>query len=243
MMLDFTSGHGVPDEEGEVLIEDSLLHLLDNPGGVSDDGIGDWLANDIARRARHYAQYLAPLSPDDRAAIRREVYHLSLSDIRRLQASLEIAPKSSPIITLGDTIVSRLKGQPEDLLTISPRELETVVAELLTDMGAVVRLTPMTRDGGYDMAAYLPSPIGELLCLVEVKRNARHRPVSVAVVRALHGVVTDRDASVGMIVTTSYFSPEAQMHQSRHAARLRLSDYHDVLNWISEFPRRRSGAT
>lgn len=242
-MLDFTSGHEVPDNEGEILIEDSLLYLLQNEAGVSDAEIGDWLANDIARRARHYTEYLASRSEEDRAEIRSEVYHLSLIDIQRLQASLSTAPKSSLIVTLGDTIVSRLKVQPQDLFTISPREFEILVAELLTDMGARVRLTPITRDGGYDMAAYIPTAIGELLCFVEVKRNAPHRPVSVAVVRALHGVVTDNDATVGMIVTTSYFSPEARMHQSRHSARLRLSDYREVVSWIGEFPRRGGGAT
>ncbi len=240
IMLDFTSGHGVPDDEGEILIEDSLLYLLDNVAHIPDDSVGDWLVNDIARRARHYAEYLAPLSSEDRTAIRREIYHLALPDIQRLQAALAAAPARSPIITLGETIVSRLKTRSQDIFGISPREFETVVAELLTDMGAAVHLTPITRDGGYDMVAHIPSPIGDLLCFVEVKRNARHRPVGVSVVRALHGVLEDKDASAGLIVTTSYFSPEAKMHQERHAARLRLADYADVIKWISKFPQRRS---
>jgi len=240
MMRDFTSGHGVPEDEGEILIEDSLLHLNSMP--AIDIAIGDWLANDIARRARHYARYIAPLPLHERV-VRTTLYRLPLRKFQQLQQSMVASPSAGSAVLIRDTLADRLKARPGDLLTITPREFEEVVAELFADMGARVQITPKTRDGGYDLAAYLPSAVGEFLCLVEVKRNRPDRPVSVGVVRALYGVVSDTDANAGMIVTTSYFSREAKVFQERHQRLLQLAEYEHVVKWLSEFPRRARAAT
>src|SRR5690349_3903733 len=98
-MSDFTSGHGVPDDACEALIEDSLLYLVNNRSEVPDENVGDWLVNDIARRARHYARYIAPLSAE-RAENRRTIYRLPLVDLQHLRRSVSNAPSRSPIITV-----------------------------------------------------------------------------------------------------------------------------------------------
>ena len=43
---------------------------------------------------------------------------------------------------------------PELMRNLSPRKFEELVAELFSDMGYEVVLTPATRDGGFDFKAF-----------------------------------------------------------------------------------------
>jgi restriction system protein len=112
------------------------------------------------------------------------------------------------------------------------------VAELLTDLGYDVELTPATRDGGKDILAYMTTPHGKLLCLVEAKKYRRDRPVGVELVRQLYGTLADADASSAMLVTTSSFSPGAKAFQQRHQYKLTLRDYGNVVQWIEGYKKK-----
>jgi HJR/Mrr/RecB family endonuclease len=98
----------------------------------------------------------------------------------------------------------------DSIYTLTPRKFEELIADLLADLGCDVELTPATRDGGKDILAYMTTPHGKLLCLVEAKKHRRDRPVGVELVRQLYGTLTDADASSAMLVTTSSFSKEAK---------------------------------
>ena len=108
----------------------------------------------------------------------------------------------------------------------------------MTDMGMEVELTPATRDGGKDILAYLPTEFGKLLCLVEAKRHKKTRPVGVSLVRSLYGTLDDHHATMGMLVTTSRFSPDARSFQERHKYKLSLKDFPDVVSWLMKYKER-----
>jgi restriction system protein len=95
-----------------------------------------------------------------------------------------------------------------------------------------VELTPATRDGGKDILAYMDTPVGKLLSLVETKQHNKNRPVGVSLVRSLYGTVVDHQASSGMLVTTSRFAKPAKQFQEKHRYQLELKDYGDVVNWL-----------
>jgi restriction system protein len=77
------------------------------------------------------------------------------------------------IISANQAMVDALKKRPEDISKLSSRKYEELVAELLSDIGYDVELTPATRDGGKDILAYFKTDCGTFLCLVEAKRFRR----------------------------------------------------------------------
>ncbi len=75
-------------------------------------------------------------------------------------------------------------------------------------------------------------PTGPILCLVECKRYAKKRPVSIEYVRGLYGTITSEGASNGLIVTTSSFSKPAREFARNHHYRIALKEYADLVEWI-----------
>lgn len=137
-----------------------------------------------------------------------------------------------------EALVERLRNHPQAIYQLPPRKFEELIAELLSDLGYEVELTPATRDGGKDILAYMSTPHGRVLCLVEAKRYRRDRPVGVELVRQLYGTLTDAEASSAMLVTTSSFSPDARTFQKRHEYRLALRDYGNIVDWMDGYRRR-----
>jgi hypothetical protein len=150
-----------------------------------------------------------------------------------------IIPAVAPrIVSATEAIVEELKKRPESVHDLSPRKFEELLAELLTNMGWRVELTPATRDGGKDLLAYLDTDVGEILCLVEAKKHRRDRKVGVDLVRSLYGTLCDYEANSAMLVTTSSFSPDAHEFQKKHRYQLSLRDYGNIVDWIQQYRKR-----
>jgi restriction system protein len=155
--------------------------------------------------------------------------------VPRKELIKEVRPR---IILTNQSLMSQLQRQPRSVFDLPPRRFEELIAELLSDLGYEVELTPATRDGGKDILAYMTAPHGRVLCLVEAKRYRHDRPVGVELVRQLYGTLVDADASCAMMVTTSSFSPDARSFQQKHQYKLTLRDYGHVVQWIQgyQFP-------
>jgi len=131
-----------------------------------------------------------------------------------------------------DEIIRCLAKQPNDLYSLDPRKFEELIAELLCRDGLRVQLTPATRDGGRDILAFLDTSIGSHLHLVECKRFAPHRPITVELVRNLYGVVEAERATSGLLVTTSHFTRDALSFRQIVRHRLTLRDCEDLKEWL-----------
>ena len=71
---------------------------------------------------------------------------------------------------------------------LSPREFEELVTELLSSFGWQIKLSPPTRDGGFDILGITADASGlEASWIVECKRYAENRKVGVDLVRQLYG--------------------------------------------------------
>lgn len=139
------------------------------------------------------------------------------------------------IISANERMIQALKNHPKDIFRLSPRRYEELIAELLDDMGYEVTLTKATRDGGKDILASMKTECGDFLCLVEAKRYRQDRKIGVSLVRELYGTLCDFNATSGMLVTTSSYSPDAQAFQRNHQYQLSLRDYTDVAGWIQQY--------
>ena len=167
--------------------------------------------------------------------LRGEIYDIGEQIILPEQQLIkEAKPK---IMLANDTLIERLRQQPGSIYELPPRKFEELVADLLTDLGYEVDLTPTTHDGGKDILAQMTTPLGRLLCLVETKKYRADRPVGVELIRQLYGTLIDANATSAMLVTTSYFSPSAKTFQQRHKYRLSLRDYGNVVRWIDGYKK------
>ena len=87
--------------------------------------------------------------------------------------------------SLNQEIYNYFKKHPDSLYSISPRQFEELIAGILVDMGCEIQLTPQTRDGGRDILASFPSPVGRLLTIVECKRYRPERKIGIDIVDRL----------------------------------------------------------
>lgn len=131
-----------------------------------------------------------------------------------------------------DSLLKELARDPTALRTLPSRKFEELVAELMKRDGFEVQLTPETRDHGRDVMAFQTTSVGRILYLVECKRYAEDRPVDVAIVRTLYGVVEHDNANCGVLVTTSRFTKDALDFQKPIEYRLQLKDYQGVVRWV-----------
>lgn len=130
-------------------------------------------------------------------------------------------------------MIEHFRKHPEEMHEMHPRKFEELVAAIFKNNGFRVELTPATRDGGVDIIAVEDSIItGESVHLVECKRYAESQRVGIGVVQRLLGVVTQMQATKGIIVTTSYFTQDAIEAALNTKHTLTLRDYNVLVNWL-----------
>ncbi len=144
----------------------------------------------------------------------------------------------SPIILASTSLTQKLiqlHSEPNALETLDRRLFEEIFAEIFDGFGYAIELTKRTKDGGRDIIAVGHKDEIATKYLIECKRPNPGNPVGVGIVRELLGVVEDESASKGILVSTTYFSPEAKAFQERNEWRLQLGDMDQVVRWISEY--------
>ena len=133
-------------------------------------------------------------------------------------------------------LINNLRYNPSDLYIIPPDKFEILVAEILSDMGYEIKLTPKTRDGGRDILALLNTPLGKTLTIVECKRYAPDHIIGIGQVERLLWIATRNDNSnSSMFVTTSFFSNMAKKIEKDYSWILKLKDYYDVCEWLDKY--------
>nr|BEK69111.1 hypothetical protein KPHV_63380 [Kitasatospora purpeofusca] len=117
-------------------------------------------------------------------------------------------------------VVATLDSRP-DLLQMNPYDFERLVRELFEAMGYETWRTQGSRDDGVDAVATLTDPTGSTIFAIQAKRSKNVVPVNT--VRAMSGVMHDKDAGYGIVVTTSWFGKDSHDFARRNG-RLRLID-------------------
>ncbi len=81
-------------------------------------------------------------------------------------------------------------------------EFEHLIRQLFEAIGLKSWVTQVSRDGGIDGVAVNEDPILGGLCIIQAKRYTKM--IGLEAVRALAGVVDDKRAAKGVLVTTSW---------------------------------------
>jgi restriction endonuclease len=131
-------------------------------------------------------------------------------------------------------LLERLRRNPKEFWTVSPRKFEEIIAELLERMDYKVELTPLSGDGGFDMYAAKKDRVGRFLFLVECKRYVPPHKVGVQIIRSLYGVVQQKNANVGIIATTSFFTKGAMAFEQEREHQMHLRDYLALQQWLKD---------
>jgi hypothetical protein len=131
---------------------------------------------------------------------------------------LQEAADSTALLGVTDRISELIRDlvcEPALLLVIDDRDFECLVAEILRKRGYDVQLTQKSRDGGIDIYASRIEPNGfRGLYFVQCKRQSLRNKVGVQPVRELYGVVCARNATGGIVITTSFFTSPAKEFQA-----------------------------
>lgn len=102
-------------------------------------------------------------------------------------------------------------------------------------LGYNVERTKKTRDGGKDIIIRKPEILGDFVYYVECKRNAENRKIGVGIVKNLHSTVTADNVNGGIIVTTSYFSKDAQnfIRNNNLGYKIKMQDFTQIKKFLS----------
>jgi hypothetical protein len=128
--------------------------------------------------------------------------------------------------------IFNILNNQEAIYNLSSREFEELVAELFSQQGFDVELTPETRDGGCDIIATKSINRLPFMLLIECKKYSKEYPVGVNLVRSLIGVQSDRKANKAVLVTTSRFTKPARQLAERQQHLISLVDINDLMQMI-----------
>jgi len=101
-----------------------------------------------------------------------------------------------------------------DLLELKPVEFEHLIRELFEAIGMKSWVTQASRDEGVDGVAVNEDPIVGGLCVIQAKRYSKI--VGLEAVHALAGVMEDKNAAKGVLVTTSWVGKASRDFAARN---------------------------
>jgi restriction endonuclease Mrr len=176
---------------------------------------------------------------------RRESLAATQQELRELLASsatthIDAATDSTKaavevIVRANDALLAFLADHPNYLHSLHSRTFEELIARIFIDLGCTVELMQATHDGGKDIILRTDGPAGPSLSYVQCKRYSPFRPVRLQVVRDLFGVHTADRVNKSMIVTTSYFTPDAVEFARDLAFLISLRDYSNIVSWLAPY--------
>lgn len=124
----------------------------------------------------------------------------------------------------GMDAVASLDSRP-DLLDMTPTEFEHLVRQLFEAMGMKSWNTQASKDDGVDAVAVNEDPVFGGLCIIQAKRY--RSAVGVEPVRALAGVMEDKHATKGIMVTTSWVTKDGHAFAARHG-RIQVMECEEI---------------
>ncbi|MDD2466191.1 MAG: restriction endonuclease [Desulfobulbus sp.] len=163
-------------------------------------------------------------------------YFLKSKDKLLYEEGLNLPKEVIEVVCLiNRELINYLKYNPKELYRLQPRQFEELVAEILSSYGWEVKLTPSTKDGGYDLFAIVKDISGvSTSWIVECKKYAPENKVGVDIVRGLWGVKQDLRVANAMLATTSFFTKGVDEFKSSRYD-MELKDYEGLVEWINEY--------
>jgi restriction system protein len=127
-------------------------------------------------------------------------------------------------------VVAGLGIRP-DLLALKPIEFEHLIRQLFESIGMKAWITQASRDEGIDVVAYSDAPIVGGLCIIQAKRYSKI--VGLEAVHALAGIMEDKHAAKGVLITTSSVG-KASRHFAARNGRIEIIEGPQLRSMLKE---------
>jgi restriction system protein len=128
-------------------------------------------------------------------------------------------------------VIAGLDSRP-DLLALKPVEFEHLIRELFEAMGMKSWVTQASKDEGVDGVAVNEDPIVGGLCIIQAKRYSKI--VGLEAVHALAGVMEDKNAAKGVLVTTSWVGKASRDFAARNGSRIEIIEGRHLKSLLRE---------
>ncbi|WP_084651512.1 restriction endonuclease [Ottowia thiooxydans] len=185
------------------------------------------VATRLNRRDENIDSVLTSLTEDLRY---KSIFH----ELKTDKNAQQIIQVESDIRVINGRLLEAIQRDSNAIHALTPRQFEEFVAELMEKRGYKVDLTKATRDGGKDLIIANNLDIGNFIYYVECKKYSPTNPVGVNLVRELAGTVLTDRVTAGIMVTSSYFSPDAIKFSNQIKHQLSLIDYIKLKEWINK---------
>jgi restriction system protein len=128
-------------------------------------------------------------------------------------------------------VIAGLDSRP-DLLALKPVEFEHLIREMFEAIGMKSWVTQASRDEGVDGVAVNEDPIVGGLCIIQAKRYSKI--VGLEAVHALAGVMEDKHAAKGVLVTTSWVGKASRDFAARNGSRIQIIEGRQLKYMLKE---------
>ncbi len=145
---------------------------------------------------------------------------------RRTSAALKNAMKAEPETAKRFRMPQEEDALQEKLLSMDPYDFERHVVSFFQTDGGLAWVTRKSNDLGVDGFAERD----DNLLVIQCKRNSPDNPVGGPLVQQFKGVIEENGASMGYLVTTSYFTQAAQDSAAK-SDKVRLIDMRELVVW------------
>jgi hypothetical protein len=201
-MVNALRAAGVPAQALAGVIPPS--RFLPVEGSLADDDLKEAFVSAYPKASRRLNRWFleSPVHDAGRTWVLTKMWGRSTEPVLRRLAGL--APPGSEI---GYDAAAGLDSRP-DLLALKPMEFERLIRALFEAIGMKSWVAKADKDGGVDSIAVNDDPIFGGLCVIQAKQYSN--VVGVAVVQALAGVMEDKNAAKGVLVTTSWVGEAAR---------------------------------
>jgi len=202
-----------------------------------------WARRDRGERASHWCRECILASLAESADLTGSPFRVpAVRTVRRLgdqpiQTELPlVSPVRIEVVTVGDLLVKHLSQDPLLLHSLTPIQFEEFVCDRLFAMGFEPKQigTSYQRDGGIDVVFWpRDRTTFPFLGAAQVKhhRNPRVKESS-PTVREFAGSMAGHPFNVGLIVTNTSFSPDAEWFARERARLVRLRGFDDIRRWL-----------
>ncbi|MCY4559118.1 MAG: restriction endonuclease [Chloroflexi bacterium] len=212
------------------------LVIYPGMGAIHNDPESQRLSDECDRLVEEHGFYGEPLDESCLYLLPLETHDPCF--FRRLKEYMRWKWICSLVLGEFDALNSELydyfNRNPDQLTRLHWRDFEKLVAQLMESQGFGVELGSGWGDGGVDLRLVQRDPIGDVLTLVQVKKNAAHRPIRLEAVQALYGAERAKEADRSIFVTTSRYLPGAQEFAGRQNVQMELNVSEDVRRWCEE---------
>jgi restriction system protein len=135
-------------------------------------------------------------------------------DLEPVQPTVDFASLLTQFkFVAGMDVIAGLDSR-SDLLAMNPYEFEHLVRQIFEEMGMQAWNTQAIKDDGVDAVAVNNNAVFGGMCIIQAKRY--RGAVGVEAIRALAGVMEDKHATKGILITTSWVTKDGHAFAARH---------------------------